>query len=429
MRILLILPPYPGHLDPAMALAAALQAHDHELALLTTADGAAHVRRHHGDLDITVLEIGATSHPPGHIRQMQEAIASLTNLAAVHAWLDDGERHGDLICREGQSVVARWDPDLVLVDQVEPAGQAVAESLGVPFAVICTALPLHRDPWHPPIIVDHAADSALGRLGQRLLTRWLDWRFARPHQHRIKAWRQHWGLEERPAAERAFARSPWLELAQTPAAFDLPRRMPVDRLISTGPCRRSRPATDSATNAALTARRGSRGLVFASLGSLQHHRQELFTTLVEGCALAGCDVILAHGGRLDAAMLAGLPEHVRPVAWADQAQVICQVDAVITHGGINTVLDAIAAAKPLLVIPLCFEQPAVAARVRHHELGEVLRPARADAPAVGAALSRLLTEGHGCASRYIADACRCSGAAEAAAIISRSVRDRMHDAA
>ncbi|MDU2733708.1 MAG: glycosyltransferase, partial [Mixta calida] len=43
--------------------------------------------------------------------------------------------------------------------------------------------------------------------------------------------------------------------------------------------------------------------------------------------------------------------------------------AVITHGGLNTVMDAIESVTPILTIPLAFDQPGVAARVVYSGIG------------------------------------------------------------
>ncbi|MEO3956543.1 nucleotide disphospho-sugar-binding domain-containing protein, partial [Chromobacterium piscinae] len=55
--------------------------------------------------------------------------------------------------------------------------------------------------------------------------------------------------------------------------------------------------------------------------------------------------------------------------FVDQRAALAQADVAITHGGLNTVLDAVAQSTPLLAIPLAFDQPGIAARLAHHGLG------------------------------------------------------------
>lgn len=46
-------------------------------------------------------------------------------------------------------------------------------------------------------------------------------------------------------------------------------------------------------------------------------------------------------------------------------EVVKRAAAVITHAGLNTVLESLAAGVPLVTLPLGNDQPGVAARVQH----------------------------------------------------------------
>jgi zeaxanthin glucosyltransferase len=81
-----------------------------------------------------------------------------------------------------------------------------------------------------------------------------------------------------------------------------------------------------------------------------------------------------------------------------------QAALVITHGGSNTVLDALACGVPLLVRPVGFDQPGNLARIRHHGLGEKLASLRRP-DAIAEQIARVLADG--------AMKRRCGGVAEA----------------
>jgi zeaxanthin glucosyltransferase len=85
---------------------------------------------------------------------------------------------------------------------------------------------------------------------------------------------------------------------------------------------------------------------------------------------------LAHGGRLSAAAIASLPGAPVVRDFVPQRAVLQQASVLITNGGLNTVLDAAAAGVPMLVVPIAFEQGAIAARVAHAGVGAVLPPRR-----------------------------------------------------
>ena len=78
--------------------------------------------------------------------------------------------------------------------------------------------------------------------------------------------------------------------------------------------------------------------------------------------------------------------------FAPQQAALARADAVVTHAGLNTVLDALAAGTPMLALPIAFDQPGVAARVVHVGAGLRLLPALASTGALQKALRRLLDE-------------------------------------
>ena len=55
-----------------------------------------------------------------------------------------------MVCRDAPDAIRRLKIDALLVDQMEPAGGAVADHLGIPFVTICNALAINRDPVAPP---------------------------------------------------------------------------------------------------------------------------------------------------------------------------------------------------------------------------------------------------------------------------------------
>ena len=112
-------------------------------------------------------------------------------------------------------------------------------------------------------------------------------------------------------------------------------------------------------------------MVYASLGTLQGHRLGLFQRVAKACRALNARLIVAHGGALSPLQEASIDaELVSP--WVPQRQVIGQADAVVTHGGLNTVLDALSAGVPMLCLPLAFEQPGIGARVAWAGAGETL---------------------------------------------------------
>jgi UDP:flavonoid glycosyltransferase YjiC (YdhE family) len=74
------------------------------------------------------------------------------------------------------------------------------------------------------------------------------------------------------------------------------------------------------------------------------------------------DVLITVGREADPGMLGALPPHVRVERWVDQATILGRAAAVVCHGGGGSVLGALAAGVPLVVVPLFAEDQHINAR-------------------------------------------------------------------
>ena len=67
-----------------------------------------------------------------------------------------------------------------------------------------------------------------------------------------------------------------------------------------------------------------------------------------------------------------LPDNFKGVEFINQIALLQQVDAIITHGGNNTIIECFYYAVPCIVIPLFSDQHDNAQRIRETGLGKVL---------------------------------------------------------
>ncbi len=130
------------------------------------------------------------------------------------------------------------------------------------------------------------------------------------------------------------------------------------------------------TGSQLVSRRnmgGSRPRVFVSLGSFFSARSDLLTKVVMALRNEPVDVVLARGvtPRGD---LEPIPDHWTVEEYLPQPAVIRRSDLVITHGGNNTVTEALTAGVPLLVGPLSTDQFAAAADIERAGVGRAFDP-------------------------------------------------------
>jgi MGT family glycosyltransferase len=119
---------------------------------------------------------------------------------------------------------------------------------------------------------------------------------------------------------------------------------------------------------ALADRPEGSGLVYLSLGSLGGADIALMQRLIDVLGTSSHRVVVSMGPRADELRLAG---NMTGAATLPQTRVIPQVDLVITHGGNNTTTEAMHFGKPMVVLPLFWDQYDNAQRV--HELGYGIR--------------------------------------------------------
>lgn len=137
----------------------------------------------------------------------------------------------------------------------------------------------------------------------------------------------------------------------------------------------------------------------------------------------GSEVVVALGRPITPELGAGWPESVRLESWVPQQRVLREVDLFVTAGGTGSVLEAIRASTPMVVLPQAVEQFITARQVRHLGLGTALAPDAIDddalAEAVNVALS--LPRFGEAAGRLNDEMASVGGAATAAAVVEGSL--------
>ena len=405
-------PPYAGHLNPMLALARTLVDRGHAVTFVAQADVGPKVSRP----GIGFVAVGARTHPPGRLARMTARLGATTGLFGIRGVIRDMADTTEMLCDEAPAALRQVHAGVIVSDQTEPAGGLVARHLGIPVVSVANALLIDREPAVPPAFVGwRYDDSSWGirrNLGGHRVADWM----MRPLLEVIGRRSRAWDLGGLETLEDCL--SPTLEISQSVAGFDFPRASPPSALHPCGPLRL----------AELRAWRPVPGgpNVFCSLGTLQGARLPVFGTVAAACERLGLALTIAHGGRLDEAEVASLPGAPRVESFVPQRAVMRTASAVVTHGGLNTVLDALAAGVPLVVVPMAFEQGAIAARVERSGAGIVIPRRRFTAEAVAAALAALL-EGTGYRER--AEALRdeirdAGGVARAADLVERATRRR-----
>ena len=85
--------------------------------------------------------------------------------------------------------------------------------------------------------------------------------------------------------------------------------------------------------------------------------------------MVDCHALVTTGQGLRSHPLSRVPDNVYAVESVPHGAVLPHVQLVISHGGHGTVVRSLAAAVPVMVVPISRDQPDNAVRVVHHGAG------------------------------------------------------------
>jgi MGT family glycosyltransferase len=261
-----------------------------------------------------------------------------------------------------ERILADVSPDAVVLDNV--VSFPALMTTGAPFVRMMSCNPLEmKGEGVPPTFSGLPADDP---------SSWPDFRASYDKTHRamwerFNAWVQEEGAP--PLDDLDFVHvSPDLNLYVYPEVMDYVTARPLGptwhRLDS------SVRTTDEAFHlpAQLRDRPDGSALVYLSLGSLGSADVDLMRRLVDVLGRTGHRYIVSTGPQHSEFDLA---DNMWGQEFLPQTRILPDVDLVITHGGNNTTTEALHFGKPLVVLPLFWDQYDNAQRV--HETGYGVR--------------------------------------------------------
>jgi zeaxanthin glucosyltransferase len=140
-------------------------------------------------------------------------------------------------------------------------------------------------------------------------------------------------------------------------------------------------------------RLGAKPVVYLSFGSQISWQPELFRLIAEAAAPLGVTLVLSAGELAGTEFTRTLPGDVVAVPYAPQRQLLPRASAFISHGGANSVMEALTEGVPLLLLPVCNDQPVQAHFLTRSGAGLALDLRTLTVDDCRAALARLLEPG------------------------------------
>jgi zeaxanthin glucosyltransferase len=328
------------------------------------------------------LPMGEGEAATGEVAAAIEQLGKLTGLKAIRFTIQCASRLAGLTLQHAPNILEAAGIDMALVDQNEPAGGTSAEHLKIPFVSVAH-LPINREPSVPPPFVPRAyVDNPFARVRNRIGYSIADLMTA-PLTSVLNRQRRKWGLPVLRTPDDSFSKL--AQICTLPEAYDFPRRQLPGCFHYVGPFIDSaRPAVDFPWSAL-----DGRPLVYASFGTLQNGLADAFQVVASACARLDVQLVISSGGsNLTAQRWQGNPIVVN---FAPQLELLRRSSLFITHAGLNSVLESLSSAVPMVAIPVTNDQPAVAARLERCGAGEVVPIRRLSEDRLRAAIAQVLS--------------------------------------
>ena len=371
-----------GHLNPLIALAQELIGRGHRITFCEKPKIADRIQR--AGLEFVPLPADRNPMPakpkPHRCRLLSDYAGLRFNLKRVGCEIES-------YLRELPVALAQAGVEALIVDEIALSGPTVAEQLRLPYLVISTSVPRNTGwkafswcagykyvesplSWLQSVLLEQSALHVHGPLRRTL------------DRHRQLA-----GLQ--PIRRLQPTYPPLAQITQLPEYLDLPNVSLPSWFSYTGPfiSQESRPTVHFPWH-----HLDGRPIVYASLGTTRNAQARIFRLIAEACLDLDVQLIISLGGRFDAAAFANLPGRPVVVDFAPQLELLKLATLVITHGGSNTVLEALMEGKPMIAIPIAYDQPAVAARVVRAGAGIALPVMRLSARRIRAAILAILQD-------------------------------------
>ncbi len=352
MRLLIACQPVRSHLHSLAPVALAAARMGHAVAVATGAELASLVRA----LGLDYLACGRDAVPnhlleklPGFVAPpaappAMRQLLGFINCASAYAT--------DLLAR-----CAEWQPDLILREPVEFGSPIAAELLQLPYASVMWGLYIS-----PRFLIDEAYATVFRRFG-------LDGEALVAHFDPnlvIKFLPPSWQVPMPP--DPPTARS-----------FHVP---PFDHL-------------GDQTLPAWVAELPARPTLYVTLGLSFSQAPELFRAILAAVDGLYLNVVVTVGGELEPALLGALPANVHLERYIPGSLLLPHCDAVLFHGGFNTLHSALWHGLPLVVVPLeAGDQTPTAEQVAAMGLGLQLPGPLPSVEALRNAIVRVLAEPH-----------------------------------
>ena len=244
--------------------------------------------------------------------------------------------------------MADLKPDLLIYDRLCLAGKFVADRLGIPKAAFFPSYAANENfsvrQRFPLPAVDTDTKETLDELRNAL--------------------RERYGIVVQDS-DSMMMQGEVLNIVFLPRAFQISGDTFDERYVFVGPCIGCRAEEKSWTPSSETHQKR----LLISFGTIFNELPELYRTCLRAFENTDWEVLMAVGKHVDISSLGTIPRNVIVAPHLPQLDILPHVRVLITHGGMNSTMEALHFGVPTIVIPQASEQKVTAQRVVELDLG------------------------------------------------------------
>ena len=185
-----------------------------------------------------------------------------------------------------------------------------------------------------------------------------------------------------------FATEEELNIVALPREFQPNAEALDERYVFVGPC--IAPRSDG--SGFPLDKLAGRPLLYISLGTVFNTDPRFYAACFDAFANSDWQVVLSIGTNIDPSSLGQMPNNFVISPHLPQLEILQNADMFITHGGMNSTMEAIYYGVPMVVVPQQPEQAMTAARVAELGLGISLEPEQVSASTIREAVNTVSSD-------------------------------------
>lgn len=314
MKFLFTVQPLFGHFHAMVPLALALKEQGHDVAFATGRSFGSTIKR--AGFQHFPCGLNLSGEPNSIFETLPEWDTVKAKYPSVGVQQAYGfiQALGPRLADDVIALMKTWRPDVIVRDPLEFGGYIAAEHYGVPHATITWAIYINPKPLCPEALIELRRRYALpDDPGLNSLDRYLVFNFLPP------AWQLP--LAPFPLVTHRFCAPP----------FDSSGDDILPSWISDLP---------------------DRPTIYATLGTTFNQSPATFQAILAALSSEDVNAIITVGRSMDSAQFQPLPDHIHIERYIPQTLLLPHCDAVLFHGGYNSLHSALWHGLPMVVTPL-----------------------------------------------------------------------------